>query len=72
MSLALARANGGGDQWPCAGAQTLIGVVEPSGKVMTLALANFAQSSPASPFTGQAVMIGEGPGYAKDFAVDVR
>lgn len=72
VTLWLVRANGGGDEWPCAGTQTLNGEVEPSGRVMALALVNFAQSSPAAPFTGEAVWIGEEPRYSKDFAVDVR
>jgi hypothetical protein len=54
VTLALRRANGGGDAMPCAGSQTLQGVVDPTGTAMSLTLANFAFSSPPDRFTGTA------------------
>jgi hypothetical protein len=54
VTLALRRANGGGNAMPCAGSQTLQGVVDPTGTAMSLTLANFAFSSPPDRFTGTA------------------
>lgn len=72
ISLTLVRANGGGDQLPCAGMQTLKGSVGSSGTTLNLALANFAQSSPPTPFSGQARKLGTEPAFSKSFAVFVK
>lgn len=69
ISLNLVRANGAGDEYPCAGTQTLNGSVGPGGSTLTLTLVNFAQTSPASPFTGQATRPGAGETFEKSFSV---
>lgn len=69
ISLSLARANGAGDEYPCAGTQTLNGSVGPGGSTLTLTLVNFAQTSPASPFTGQATRPGADESFEKSFSV---
>ena len=69
ISLSLARANGAGDEYPCAGSQTLNGSVGPGGSTLTLTLVNFAQTSPASPFTGQASRPGADETFEKSFSV---
>ncbi|MDO8732086.1 MAG: hypothetical protein Q7L55_05880 [Actinomycetota bacterium] len=69
ISLSLARASGRGDEYPCAGTQTLNGSVGPRGTTLILTLVNFAQTSPASPFTGQATSLRADETFKQSFSV---
>ena len=57
LSLSLVRSSSTGSQGQCAGTQTLKGSVSKGGVGLKLVLANFAQTSPAATFTGQATRL---------------
>jgi hypothetical protein len=74
VTLALKRANGAGDQQPCAGTQTLSGSVDAGGTALLLTLSNAFQTSPVDRFVGTAKKLGSEthPTSTKSYAVFVK